>query len=56
MKLIGGKISGGGGTHQPSGQWMVVSDPSLSMLLTDEHEDSDEEKETFRSVRETSLL
>ena len=50
VKVIGAKISGDGGTHQPSGQWMTVSVPRSSILL-DGHEDVDEAKDTFRSIR-----
>ena len=50
VKFIGGRSSVGGGTHQPSGQWMVVSSPRLS-ILPDGHEDSDEATEMFRRVR-----
>ena len=45
-----GKDNGDGGIHRPSGQWMVVSFPRLS-ILPDGHEDSDEAKDTFRSIR-----
>ena len=51
MKLIGIKENGDGGAHKPSGQWMIVSFPRLSILL-DWHEDSDEAKDVFRRVRE----
>ena len=54
MKLIGGKDNGDGGTHKPSGQWMTVSPPRLSILL-DGHENSDEATDTFRRVREPVL-
>ena len=54
MKLIRGKDSGDGGIHQPSGQWMVVVSPRLSILF-DGHDDSDEAKDTFRRVREPRL-
>ena len=47
---MGGKDNGDGGIHRPSGQWMVVSFPKLS-ILPDGHEDSDEAKDTFRSIR-----
>ena len=49
VKFIGGKTSGDGGTHKPSGQWMVVSFPSSS-ILSDWHEDSDEATDIFRRV------
>ena len=49
-KLIWGKDNGDGGTHKPSGQWMTVSVPRLS-ILPDVHEDSDEAKDVFRRVR-----
>ena len=56
MKLIGGRFSGDGGTHQPSGQYMVVLIPSdRSSILPDGHEDSDEATEMFRRVRVPSL-
>ena len=50
MKFIGGRDKGDGGTHQPSGQWMVVDSARLS-ILRDGHEDSDEATEMFRKVR-----
>ena len=50
VKFIGGKENGDGGTHKPSGQWMMVSSPRTSILL-DGHEDLDEAKEIFRRVR-----
>ena len=50
MKLIEGKVSGDGGTHQPSGQWMTVSFPKTS-IVPDGHEDSDEANDVFRRVR-----
>ena len=50
MKFIGGKDNGDGGIHRPSGQWMLVFSPRLS-ILPDGHKDVDEAKDTFRSIR-----
>ena len=50
MKLIGDKTNGDGGVHRPSGQWMTVSLPRLS-ILPDGHEDLDEAIDKFRRVR-----
>ena len=57
MKLIAGRDKGDGGTHQPSGQWMVVAS-ARSSILPDGHEDSDEATEMFRrvSVPELKML
>ena len=54
MKLSGGRDNGDGGTHEPSGQWKVVSTPRLS-ILPDGHTDLDEAKVIFRRVRELLL-
>ena len=54
VKFIGGRASGDGGTHKPSGQWMTVLYPRSSILL-DGHEDSDEATDTFRRVRKLVL-
>ena len=54
VKFIGGKFSGDGEIHQPSWQWMVVSSPRLTMM-SDRHVDSDEAKDTFRSVSSPEL-
>ena len=56
MKVIGGKTSGDGGFHKPSGQWMTVFGPRSSIILLDGHEDSDEAKDVFRRVRWLSLV
>ena len=53
-KFIGGKDNGDGGTHKPSGQWMTVYFPRLS-ILPDVHDESDEAKDVFCRVREPSL-
>ena len=59
VKFIGGMTSGAGGTHKPSGQWMMVCGPRSTITL-DGHEDEDEATETFLSVtmlrRATVLL
>ncbi len=49
MKLIGGKANGDGGIHRPSGQWMVVYFPRLS-IRPDGHDDEDEATEIFCRV------
>ena len=55
MKFIEGKDKGDGGIHKPSGQWMMVFRPRLS-IVPDGHKDSDvEAKDIFRSVRWPSL-
>ena len=54
VKLSGGRDNGDGGTHEPSGQWKVVSTPRLS-ILPDGHTDLDEAKVIFRRVRELLL-
>ena len=48
VKFIGGRASGDG-AHQPSGQWMVVASPRLS-ILPDGHADLDEATEMFCRV------
>ncbi len=57
MKFIGVRVKGDGGTHKPSGQWIVVPFTRLS-ILPDGHEDSDEATEMFRrvSVPELKML
>ena len=47
-------MSGDGGIHQPSGQWMTVFVPRSSILL-DRHDDDEEATERFRRVREPVL-
>ena len=54
VNFIGGKDNGDGGIHKPSGQWMTVSFPRLS-ILPDVHDESDEAKDVFCRVREPSL-
>ena len=54
MKLIRGKLSGAGVTHQPSGHWKLVSFPRPTMM-PEGHADSDPRKDTFRSVSLPSL-
>ena len=49
--FAGGQTNGDGGTHQPSGQWIVVSSSRSSMLVPFGHEDSDEATDIFRRVR-----
>ena len=54
VKVTGGKISGDGGIHKPSGQWMTVCIPRLSILL-DGHDDDEEATEKFRRLRVPTL-
>ena len=57
VKFITGRDKGDGGTHQPSGQWIVVPSDRRSILPSG-HEDSDEATEMFRrvSVPELKML
>ena len=55
MKFIRVKDNGDGGIHKPSGQWMVVPTPRLSILL-DGHEDLDEATDTFSRVKKEPVL
>ena len=54
MKFMGGKDNGDGGIHRPSGQWMLVFFPRLS-ILPDGHEDDEEATEKFRRMRVPEL-
>ena len=49
VKFVGDRDKGNGGTHEPSGQLMVVDGPRTS-IAPDGHEDSDEATEMFRRV------
>ena len=54
MKLIRGKLSGAGGIHKPSGHWMAVFFPRLTMM-PEGHIDSEPAKVMFSSVSSPSL-